>query len=481
MSKSNVKQATISGFFWRFAERCGAQGVTFFVSIILARILDLETYGTLALITVFITILQVFVDSGMGNALIQKKDADDLDFSSVFFFNIIFSVLLYLIMFFISPYIADFYHNADLTLVLRVLSITIIIAALKNVQQAYVSKNLMFKVFFFSTLGGTVGAAFVGVFMAYMGFGIWALVFQQIFNLLVDTMILWVKVKWRPKLLFSFERLKILLSFGWKLLLSSIIDTIYNNIQQLVIGKWYSPVALASFNQGNKFPAIIATNINASIDSILLPVLSNEQDNLSKIKSMTRRSIKTSSYMIFPLMIGMVVIAEPLVKIVLTEKWLPCVPYLRVFCLCFSFYPIFTANLNTFKALGRSDIYLKLEILKKFMGIIIFLISVPFGVFAIALSMLITTLVSLFINVIPSKNLFNYNIVEQIKDIFPPFIISCLMAIVVYPLTFFINNALALLISQIIFGMFVFITLSYIFRIEAFFYLIKYIFKRRIK
>ena len=358
MSSTNV----ITNFFWRFLERCGAQGVTFIVSIVLARLLDPTVYGTVALVTIFTTIMQVFVDSGMGNALIQKKDADDLDFSSVFYFNMAMCSVLYLIMFFAAPFIASFYRMPELTAIVRVLSFVVVISGVKNVQQAYVSRHLMFKRFFFSTLGGTIGAAVIGIAMAYLGFGVWALVVQMLFNAAVDTTILWITVKWRPKKMFSFQRLKSLFSYGWKLLASSLIDTVYNDLRQLIIGKKYSSGDLAYYNQGKKFPQLIVTNINTSIDSVLLPTMSKAQDDMAAVRSMTRRAIKTSTFLMMPAMIGLAVCAEPLVQLILTEKWLPCVLFLRIFCITYAFYPIHTANLNAIKAMGRSDLFLKLEI-----------------------------------------------------------------------------------------------------------------------
>ena len=360
MSSTNV----ITNFFWRFLERCGAQGVTFIVSIVLARLLDPTVYGTVALVTIFTTIMQVFVDSGMGNALIQKKDADDLDFSSVFYFNMAMCSVLYLIMFFAAPFIASFYRMPELTAIVRVLSFVVVISGVKNVQQAYVSRHLMFKRFFFSTLGGTIGAAVIGIAMAYLGFGVWALVAQMLFNAAVDTTILWITVKWRPKKMFSFQRLKSLFSYGWKLLASSLIDTVYNDLRQLIIGKKYSSGDLAYYNQGKKFPQLIVTNINTSIDSVLLPTMSKAQDDMAAVRSMTRRAIKTSTFLMMPAMIGLAVCAEPLVQLILTEKWLPCVLFLRIFCITYAFYPIHTANLNAIKAMGRSDLFLKLEIIK---------------------------------------------------------------------------------------------------------------------
>lgn len=357
----NIKQKTMTNLIWRFGERCGAQIVQFIVSIVLARILAPEAYGTIALVMVFAQILQVFVDSGLGNALIQKKGADDLDFSSVFIFNIIWCLILYLIIFLTAPLIASFYSDEGLVSIIRVLCLTVVISGLKNVQQAYVSRTLQFKKFFFATIGGTIASAIVGIIMALMGLGVWALVAQKLVNLSVDTIVLWFTVKWRPKLIFSFQRLKGLISYGWKLFASAMLDTIYTNLRQLIIGKMYTEADLAFYNQGKQFPNLIVANINTSIDSVLLPVLSLEQDDTKRVKEMTRRSIKISTYIMAPLMMGLAFTATSVVNLVLTDKWLLCVPYLKIFCITFMFYPIHTANLNAIKAMGRSDLFLKLK------------------------------------------------------------------------------------------------------------------------
>ena len=375
MNDNNIKNKTVSGLIWRFMERCGAQGVNFVVSIILARLLAPELYGTIALITVFTAILEIFVDSGMGNALIQKKDADDVDFSSVFYFNMLMCVVLYGVMFISAPYIAKFYKDSELTPIVRVMSLVLIISGLKNVQQAYVSRTMQFKRFFFATLGGTIVAAVVGIWMAYEGYGVWALVAQNLVNKVIDTTVLWFTVKWRPKLLFSIKRLKGLVSYGWKLLASSLLDTVYNNLRQLIIGKLYSSSDLAFYNRGKQFPNFVITNINTSIDSVLFPAMSSQQDDTERVRSMTRRSIKISSYIMWPLMMGLAFTATSIVSLVLTDKWLPCVPFLRIFCFVYVFFPIHTANLNAIKAMGRSDLFLKLEVIKKVIGLIVLVLS----------------------------------------------------------------------------------------------------------
>ena len=462
----------VTNFIWKFLERIGAQGVSFIVSIILARLLDPSVYGTIALITVFTSILQVFVDSGFGTALVQKKDADDLDFSTVFYFNIVTCAILYMGMFFAAPFIAKFYEMPELTPVVRVLSLTLLVSGIRNVQQSYVSKNMIFKRFFYSTIGSSIFAAGVGIVFAYSGFGLWALVAQRLCNDICGTFILWFTVKWRPKKMFSFERLKGLFSFGWKLLASSLIDTVYKDIRQLIIGKMYTTEDLAFYNKGHQFPQILITNINTSINSVLLPSMASEQDNRERVKAMTRRAIKTSTYFIMPMMMGLAVCAEPFVRIVLTEKWLPCVLYLRVFCYTMAFYPIHTANLNAIKAMGRSDLFLKLEIIKKVVGMVALLISMWMGVEAMAYSLMITTMIAQVINAFPNKKLLNYSYLQQVKDMLPQIALSFFMGAVVYAVSFLSLNDYLTILIQVPLGVIIYFGCSALFRMESFTYML---------
>lgn len=452
----NITKKTLYGMMWRFAERTGAQGISFIVSIILARILSPDDYGLVAMVTIFITISNVFIDSGLGVALIQKKDADDLDFSTVFYFNLVICTCLYLLLFFSAPLIARFYRESQLTNIIRVLSITILISSVKNIQQSYVSRHLLFRKFFFSTIGGTIVSAVIGIIMAYNGFGVWALVFQQLSNTLIDTVILWVTVRWRPTWAFSFQRWKSLFSYGWKLLLSSLLNTLYENLRQLIIGRVYSSADLAYYNRGKQLPQFVVANLNTSIDSVLLPVMSDSQDDVARVKVMTRRSIQTSSFILWPVMIGMAAVAEPMVRILLTDKWLFSVPYIRVFCIACAFQPIHTANLNAIKALGRSDIFLKLEIIKKVIGVTIIVFSMQYGVFAMAVSQLIYNVIAQIINTSPNRRLLSYGYIEQIKDIIPFILLSVLMGICVYPLKYIHVNYVLVLIIQIISGIIIY-------------------------
>ena len=289
------KQSVITNFIWRLMERGGTYLMNFAVSIVLARLLDPSLYGTVALVTAITTILQVFVDSGMANSLIQKKDTDDLDYSSVFYFNLGFCLLLYAGLFFAAPLIGRLYKDASLTPIVRVLGLTIVVSGVKNVQQAYVAKTMQFRRFFFATLGGTIFSAIVGIALAYLGYGVWALVFQQLLNVTVNTLILWLTVGWRPQRVFSWQRLKGLISYGWKLLVSQLLDTAYLKLYQFIIGLRYSTADLAFYNRAEQFPNLIVENTNASLDSVLLPVLSAEQDDPSRVREMTKRAIQVST------------------------------------------------------------------------------------------------------------------------------------------------------------------------------------------
>ena len=467
-----TEKKILTNFIWRFAERCGSQIVTFVVSVVLARILAPSDYGTITLVTVFTTILQVFVDSGLGTALVQKKDADDLDFSSVFYFNCALCLVLYLGMFAAAPLIAKFYENTELVPIIRVISLTVVVSGLKNVQQAYVSRNMQFKRFFYSSVGGVVFSAVLGIALAKAGCGVWALVAQQLSNVAINTAILWITVKWRPKKMFSLERLKGLLSFGWKLLVSALLDTGYSNLRNLIIGKVYSTADLAYYDQGDKFPKVIVTNINTSIDSVLLPSMSSEQDDRERVKNMTRRAIKTSTYIMAPLMMGLAFCAKPVVTLVLTEKWLPCVPFLRIFCITYMFWPVHTANLNAIKAMGHSDWFLKLEIIKAVFCLAALLATVNFGVTAIAYSALFTSAASQIINAWPNKKLLGYGYLEQVRDFAPGILLAVAKGVCVYFIGCIPLPTAVTLVIQVVSGAVIYFGASYVLKLEEFKYLL---------
>lgn len=478
----DYKSKTLVNLIWKFMERIGNQGVAFIVSIVLARLLSPEDYGLISLVTVFTSIFGVFVNGGLGTALIQKKDADDVDFSTVFYSNVIIGLLCYIILYFLAPLISAFYNSSQLTSVIRVLGLTLIISGLSGVQSAYVSKKLIFKKFFFSTLLGTIGSAIIGIAMAYYGFGVWALVAQQVSLSLFSSIVLWIIVKWRPRLVFSIEKLKTLFSFGWKLLVSSFINTLYNDIRQLIIGKVYTSSDLAYYNRGKSLPNMLVTNINTSIDSVLLPVMSDVQDQKVRLKSMTRRAIKTSSYIMWPLMFGLMAVGDNFIRLLLTDKWLPCLPFLYISAFISGLQPIQTANLNAINAMGRSDLYLKMEIIKKTIGILIILFTMRINVLAIALGNIVYTIIVSVINSFPNKKLIDYNYFEQIKDILPSFSLAFVMSVVVEFLPIQGLHLIIQLAIQVVVGAIIYITGSILFKLDGFIFikdiLIKFIRKK---
>jgi teichuronic acid exporter len=466
------KSRVLSSLFWKLMERGGTQGIQFIVQIILARLLLPADYGIIALVVIFTSIAGVFVQSGLNTALIQKKDADEADFSSVFYLSLFIACLIYIVLFLAAPFIAAFYKIPEITPVFRVLSITLFFGAFNSIQNAVVARNLDFKKLFFSSTGAILISGTVGIYMAYTDFGVWALVGQQISNQLFVTLILWFTVKWRPQLLFSLERVKALFSFGWKLLVSALIDTVYRDLRSLIIGKMYSPVMLGFYNRGQQFPSLIVSNINGSIQSVMLPVLSSQQDNRTRVKEIMRRAIVTSSFVVFPMMIGLAITAEPLVKLLLTDKWLPSVPFLQIFCAVYALWPIHTANLQAINALGRSDIFLKLEIIKKIMGLSILAVTVFYGVYAIALGQVLGGIISTFINAYPNKQLLGYSYKEQWNDVMPSLLLSLMMGAVVYSFKWFEFSVLITLIIQVCIGAILYIGLAWMFKLECFYYLL---------
>lgn len=465
------KNKVLSSLAWKLLERSATQGMQFIIQIILARLLLPSDYGMIALVMIFILLANVFVQKGFNTALIQKKQSDELDFSSALYLSLFVAAILYVILFLASPYIAIFYREPMLETVLKVLAITLFFGAFNSIQNAYISKHMMFKKLFYSSLGAILVSGAVGIIAAVANLGIWALVIQQLVNQVMVTLILWFTVKWRPHLLFSFDRIKGLFSFGWKILASSIINTLYADIRTLIIGRVYSPATLGFYNNGKQFPQLLVSNIDGTIQSVMFPTLSSHQDDRVRVKEIVRRSIVTSSFIIFPMMMGLAVVARPLVIILLTDKWLPSVPFLQIFCLMYAIIPIHTANLQAINALGRSDLFLKLEIIKKTMGISIIVITLPFGVHALAIGSAIGGLIGSFLNAYPNKSLLNYSYSEQLKDIFPSLSISFIMGAVVYTMNYLSLPVGVILGSQVVVGSLLYVLLAMFFKLESFIYL----------
>lgn len=476
MSKPQItKKLVLSSLFWKFFERAGLQIGQFIISIILARLLSPTDYGAVALITIFIQIAFVFVQSGLGTALVQKQDADETDFSSVFYLSIFIASLCYLLIYLAAPFIASFYELEILKPALRVLSLSLFFNAFTTVQYAIISRTMQFKRFFFSSLGGVIGSGIIGISLAFLGYGIWALVYQQLSNTIFIFIILFFTLDWKPRLLFSFNKVKNLFSFGWKLLLSSLIDTAFNNIYGLVIGKRFSSETLGFYTRGQQFPQVIASNLDGSIQSVLLPTYSAKNDNTDAVKHIARQSISTSAFFLVPAMFGLAAIAKPLVVLVLTDKWLPSVPFLQLACIFYSWRTLQTTNLTAINALGYSNIYLRLEIIKKFLALLTLLITIPFGIMAMAIGEVFNSFICTIINASPNKKLMNYSYLEQIKDMAPSYISSILMFFIVSLVSYLPFGTLILMLMQILIGAISYMLLSYIFNKKQWNYVISMI------
>lgn len=466
------KKNVITSLLWKFLEQSGTQGIQFIVQIILARLLLPEDYGLIALVMIFITLANVFIQSGFGAALIQKKQVDELDYSSAFYFSLGIAIILYTVIYIMSGEIADFYNEPRLIKVLRVLSISVFFGAINAIQYAFISKNLLFKKLFVSSLLGILISGIGGIFSAYQGLGVWAIVIQHLLNQLIVCVSLLLIIKWRPRLIFSWARVKLLFDFGGKLLISSLIDTLYLDLRSLIIGKIYMADVLGFYKRGSQFPQFIVNNINGSIQSVLLPTLSAFQDDIATVRKMVRTSIITSSYIVFPMMMGLAVTARPIILILLTDKWLRSVPYMQIFCAVFALMPLHTTNLQCINALGRSDIFLKIEIVKKTLGLIVLFVTLAFGPYAIAFGVLFIGIVSTFINAFPNKRLLNYTYKEQLVDVLPSFMLSVIMGSLVYLISFLDFNNLHLLIIQVVVGLIAYIGLSSVLHIKGFEYLV---------
>lgn len=475
MNDQELKKKAASGFAYRFAERALAKGISFILQLLLARLLMPEEYGLIALVTVVITICDVFVTFGFGNSLIVNNKSDQLDFSTCFYFCIFLASILYVGLFFASPIIANFYNNLSLVSVLRVMGLRIPLAAINSVQHAYVSKHLRFKKFFYATLIGTIISGVIAVIMAYAGCGVWALVEQYLGNAFIDTVCLWIIVGWRPSKQFSFSRLKAIYSYGWKILVIGLIDTIYSRLRSLIIGKQYSSSDLAYYNRGYSFPSFGMRLIEPTVNSVLFPTLSKCNDNQEQMRHITRRVLQVSTFIISPIMIGLIVTARPLVLVLLTKKWLPCVIYLQIGCTANLFRCQQFINTCVTKSSGKAGLLLKLDILKKSIGFIFLFIGMQFGVPGIAWSLVAFYFVSMIINIAPNRAILNYGYRQQCWDVAKNMIPAFIMGVCVYPISFIHMHNSLLLILQILAGVTIYVGLSIITKNESFVFVLNYL------
>lgn len=467
-------QSVASSLFWKFFERGGVQVIQFIISLIIARILDPEVYGAIALLTVFINLARVFVQSGLSSALVQKKDADDVDFSSVLFYSLTLAAVLYAVLFFAATPIANYYEMPILKNILRVLALTLFPGAVNSIQIAYLSKNMQFKKQFYSSLISAMLSGGVGIVMALLGFGAWALVGQQLGYQVLVMVILFVFVKWRPTFKFSFKKTKGLLKFGSKVLGATLIDTLYHNAESLFISKKYDAETLAYFNKGKQFPLIIVDNIDGAMQSVMFAAYSKNKDNVTVVKQMLRKAIALSTYVVFPTMTGLALVAEPLIRLTLGEKWLFCVPFMQWYCFITMLFPLQTASLQAFNAIGKSGWYLTIMIIKRIGGTAVLVASVFLfdNVYSVAAVCLIMEAVGVILNFYPNKKLLDYSVFEQFKDIFLNLLLAAMTGAAVYGVSLIPVHYVLSLVLSVVTGVAAYVLLSKLTKNKSFAYLV---------
>ena len=478
MNDQKLKSQMTSGMIWKFAERFAAQGVSFVVSMVLARILMPEDYGAVAIINIFISIADVFLSSGLNTSLIQKRDADDLDFSTIFYLNLGLSLVLYLMLFGIAPFIAQAYGMPILKSAIRVFALRLPVSAFQVIQVAYISKKMQFKKFFFATITGTILSALVGIAMAIKGMGVWALIGQYLTNTVIDTMMLWATVKWMPKNMFSIKAAIPLIKYSWKVMMTDLLGTLCNNLGDFIIGAKYSSANLAYYTKGKQLPQLFRTNIYTTLISVLFPGIAAVNDNMVTVKKITRKSVRIMAYIVFPISLGLMAAGKTIVEVLFTEKWLPMLPYVYVMCVETIISVPATIALQSIKAVGRSDLMLKSEIIKKIFFIISTVVAMNYGVFAIALTVPANTLLDLTINTIINKKIINYSVFEELSDCFTALTLSLIMAVILVFIGKLEFNIYVKVVIQILVGVLSYAGLSYLTKNKEFNYILNVVVKR---
>ena len=458
----SLKQKTVSGIFWSSTERFSVQGIQFVLQIIMARLLLPSDYGLIGMLAIFLAISQSFIDSGFSNALIRKQNRTEADFSTVFYFNIVVGLFFYFILFFASPYIAAFYNAPVLEILTKVIAINVFINSLAIVQRAKFTINVDFKTQTKASLSSIIISGIVGIGLAYRGFGVWALAVQSVLSSCINMIALWVLSRWKPQIVFSTSSFKELFSYGSKLLLSGLLDTAYKNIYTIVIGKKFSKVDLGYYTRADQFSQFPSSNITGILQRVTFPVLSSIQDDDERLRETYRKFLRLSAFVVFPLMIGLLAVADPLIRLLLTEKWAGVILLLQILCLSQMWYPIHAINLNLLQVKGRSDLFLRLEIIKKIIGVSVLCITLPLGLIAMCCGMIATSLIGLFINTYYTGKLIQVGYLEQMKDLLPILGNSFLMGIFVWGVTQLIHINILALITGISIGSIYYFSVAHI-------------------
>ncbi|OKZ19027.1 MAG: lipopolysaccharide biosynthesis protein [Bacteroides sp. 43_108] len=414
---SDLKDKTVKGVMWSSIDRFSTQGIQFVFSILIARLLMPEDYGVVAMLNIFLSVSQKFIDSGFGTALIRKPDRTEIDFSTVFYFNIVVSIFFYVLLWIASPAIAAFYDIPLLEDVTKVVALNLVINSFSGIPSAKLSISIDFKTRAKISLAVTLLTGFVGLWMAYNGFGVWALVAQSVFGSLLSTFLLWFFVRWMPGLMFSWKSFREMFSFGSKMLASGLLDTIYTNVYTLVIGKFFSPAMLGVYSRADGLAQYPSSNITNILQGVTFPVLCSIQNEPERLAGVYKRFLRLSAFIVFPLMVGLAAVADPLIRLVLTDKWEGAIYLLQIVCFALMWYPIHAINLNLLQVKGRSDFFLKLEIIKKIQGVIVLCITLPLGVVAMCYGRIVGSLLALIYNTYYTKKLISYGYFAQMKDL----------------------------------------------------------------
>lgn len=457
----------LSGLFWTFFEKIGSQGISLVVSVILARLLMPEQFGLIAMLGIVMSICNTFIDCGFGAALIQKKNADSLDFNTVLYSSTIIGLFLYIIAFFCAPLCATFFNEPQLIAIMRIYTLSFFWTGYNSILLTYISKRMQFKKMFKRTMIATIFSGLVGVFMAYTGAGVWALVAQSFTGSILGIIVLQASIEWKPKFQYSWLRAKELLPFGSKIMLASLIGSTFDELKGLLVGKMYSAADLAQFNRGGSIPYLLANNINASLGTVLFPAMSKHGNNRDEIRQMTRRTIQLGSYIQFFFLTTLIVISEPLIRILLTEKWIACVPFMQMFCIQKMLEILSTANLQALKAVGEGNTIVKLEILKKPVFLAMTIIGANISVYALAVTLPLYALYANLINMWPNKTILMYGMLNQIRDLMPATILSLLIFVAGYPINFTDFSDTAKILCGTLICTIIYILISYITKTES--------------
>lgn len=475
--KSELKERTLNGALWKFAEKVGMQIMQFVIQIVLARLLLPEDYGTVGLVTIFISILDIFALQGLTTALIQKREADEKDYSTVFYMNIIGALVLYAVCYLIAPFVANFYNDDLLVDIMRVLTLTVFFGAIGAVPNAILSKRLDFKKTFLRGISNIAVQGIVGVWMAYQGFGVWALVYSKLAGIMTGTIVIWGAVKWRPKLLFSATRVKMLFSYSSKVLGVSLLNTIFSNIHSLVIGKFFTKADLGYYQRGQQIPHTFMNAVDGSISEVLYPAFSLLQGTTDELKDALRRSIKQSMFIVLPSLLGLIATADTVVRILLTEKWLPSVPFIKLSCVICAFWPL-AAKTVALNAMGKSSITLKLSLISKGITIVFIFLCIKSGIYAIMLGTICASVISALITAGYTKKELGYSLLEQIRDIGPAVLLASGMCFTVNLFNYSDLNIYMMLLVQMVSGIIIYVGGAYFLKLDEFIYLMKVIKKK---